>query len=244
MFSIRMRAEGKGGEHVSGAEGIYRAPQLGRAVSKYIHRAHAHPRGAAHAVTITVEQLASEPLTLRALKVSTLDTASPAHARRAASRELSALGISDSAIAAAFEVLQSRTQMRGAALIDSLSGQRLDPDLARGVRASRLGLTTRGRAALGRRLARLGINTETVREALTLASKVASAPGIVAELCASDDPQYTTGYMASRTTGYVRLLSIKKSGSRCGGRVFFVTPGSDMKTLLKYLQQTAVLVDG
>ena len=40
------------------------------------------------------------------------------------------------------------------------------------------------------------INTTTVKEALILASKLHHAH-IIAEVCISDDPDYTTGYFAS-----------------------------------------------
>jgi 6-carboxyhexanoate--CoA ligase len=97
---------------------------------------------------------------------------------------------------------------------------------------------------LSKRLARLGINTDTVKEALVLASKVASTDGVVAELCASDDPGYTTGYVASKAIGYTRLTNIKEKGSPRGGRVFFLQSGADVGGVAASLEAAPALVVG
>jgi 6-carboxyhexanoate--CoA ligase len=64
---------------------------------------------------------------------------------------------------------------------------------------------------------------------------------VLGELCISDDPNYTTGYVATRTHGYIRLPRIKKRGVPFGGRAFFIT-GGEVKDLIKYLQITPVLI--
>ncbi len=236
LWSVRMRAEGRKGEHVSGAEGIYKEAEVAAAAARYIERARSHPRGAALHVTVTVEPIPGRPRKLPPLKVSTLDTHTPKEARASASGMLRDLGVSEAAISAAFGVLGAPGRMRGAALIDAGTGRRLEPDQGRGVRASRIGAGPSIGPALGE------LDTPTVREALVLATKVASAPGVIAELCASDDPDYTTGYLASRRFGYVRLLNIKRLRSRRGGRVVFVRPGADVEKLIAYLELRPVLV--
>ena len=132
--------------------------------------------------------------------------------------------------------------MSGAALILSESGRRADPDKVRGIRVSRLGITEGAERGLARKLARKGINTAIVKEAIILASKVASCRGVIAELCVSDDPDYTTGYVASRIYGYVRIPHIKPKGSLSGGRVFFVDEMADAKSIIEYLEKRPVLV--
>ena len=107
---------------------------------------------------------------------------------------------------------------------------------------SRLGITKKASRSLSSGLARRGINTDTVKEALVLASKVASCEGITAELCISDDPDYTTGYVASGRLGYVRIPHIKRIRSRDGGRVFFVREGFGMDEAREYLERFPVLV--
>jgi 6-carboxyhexanoate--CoA ligase len=81
------------------------------------------------------------------------------------------------------------------------------------------------------------------KEALCLASKVAGCPFIVAELCMSDDPDYTTGYFASRERGYIRLTAIKEKGDPRGGRIFlFDGSQEDVLSCMRYLEETPVLV--
>jgi 6-carboxyhexanoate--CoA ligase len=65
---------------------------------------------------------------------------------------------------------------------------------------------------------------------------------VLGELCISDDPNYTTGYVATRKHGYVRLPRIKKRGIPYGGRAFFIT-GGEIKELIRYLQKTPVMVN-
>jgi 6-carboxyhexanoate--CoA ligase len=134
--------------------------------------------------------------------------------------------------------------MRGAMLVDSQSGERLEPDRARGVRASRMDLTPAAELELRRGLAALGLDNLHVREALVLAAKVLAAPGMVAELCWSDDPDYTAGYVAAPALGYVRFPHLKPLGEERGGRAFFVRgENPDLPALIEHLEQAVLLVD-
>jgi 6-carboxyhexanoate--CoA ligase len=66
---------------------------------------------------------------------------------------------------------------------------------------------------------------------------------MVAELCWSDDPDYTAGYVASLTTGYVRFPFLKERGDEKGGRAFFVdNVRVNIDSLMNYLQTTVVLI--
>ena len=104
--------------------------------------------------------------------------------------------------------------MRGAVLLDADTLERLEPDLERGVRATMMD------AAESDSGAHCSPCKNHYAEAMVLAAKVANAPGLVAELCISDDPDYVTGYIASKTLGYVRIAPLKKVGSPFGGRIF------------------------
>lgn len=241
MWSVRMRAS-RGGTHISGAEGLYEEAEVRRAAREYLKRALEHPRGAPDEIYLGVERLRRKPREIPSLAVSTIKCSSPAEAGRISSRLLRASGVSAQAIRAAFDVVRGRKVMRGAALVSATDGRRLEPDSERGVRASRLGIGKRARASLGRKLSRRGINTSTVREALVLASKALSCKGVIAELCVSDDPHYTTGYVATKRLGYVRIPNIKRKGSTRGGRVYFVEEGADLEGMAGYLEKTPVLL--
>lgn len=130
--------------------------------------------------------------------------------------------------------------MRGAMLVDMRTGQRLDPWGQRGVRVSRMSFADETAAITALNVA--GYSGVHLEEALVLASKVLSAPGVVGELCISDDPDYTTGYVSYGNT-YHRLHHMKPVGSPLGGRLFFVDATADIAAIKNYLETTVTLVN-
>jgi 6-carboxyhexanoate--CoA ligase len=129
-------------------------------------------------------------------------------------------------------------------IMDAVSGDRLEPDHERGVRASRFDWTDSALGSISRNLEERGLTHFRTREALALATKVAHAPAMVAELCWSDEPEYTAGYVASLGTGYVRFPYLKERGDPCGGRAFFVDRNKlDLSALMHYLQTVPVLIN-
>ena len=178
---------------------------------------------------------------ISALPVSTVISQTPAEGKTIVQEILLSLEITEKAVHVAFAMIK-RGNMRGAALISAGKGTRLEPDRQRGVRVSRLGITGLASRLLSTRLLRDKINTDTVKEALVIASKVVSHKDVIAELCISDDPDYTTGYVASEKFGYVRIPHIKHQGSKSGGRAFFVRDGSDIPPLIHYLETMPVLI--
>jgi 6-carboxyhexanoate--CoA ligase len=239
-YSVRMRAS-RGGIHISGAEGIYIKKDVVKVVQRYSERAFTHERGRSDEVFITVEELKETPRNISTLSLCTLDTKSQAAVKKAAIGILTSLGIKERAIEEAFKSITSGIIMRGAMLVD-VEGVRLEPDLLRGVRVTRMGITERAAITLAKRLGRYNLNNDTVKEALILSSKVHKHPMVLGEICISDDPAYTTGYVATRKHGYIRLPRIKKRGAQYGGRAFFIT-GGEVKNLIQYLQKTPVLIN-
>lgn len=229
--------------HISGAEGLYLKKDMVQTVHHYLERALQHPKGKADTIVLTVERIKRKPREISALPVATIPCSTPSEGKKVVTNLLELLPISGNAIAAALDILQKGT-MRGAALIAAESGRRLEPDSERGVRVSRLGISRPASALLSLGLSRLGIDTETVREALALASKVAAHRDVIAEVCISDDPEYTTGYVASTQFGYVRIPHIKSRRSRSGGRAFFVKEKSVAARLIAYLERAPVIVAG
>lgn len=248
MLNIRMRASRKargrhaGELHISGAEGIYGYSEIRKVVDSYVLRALNHPKGEPDAIVVTIEKVSRSPRLVEALPVTTARCSSSSGARTIMRSMLAEAGISGTAINTAERVLKAKT-MRGAALVSATLGKRLEPDKIRGVRVSRLGITEGAERELSRILAKEGIDTTTVKEALVLASKVAGCRPIRAEVCISDDPDYTTGYVASRKYGYVRVPHAKRKGSRMGGRVFFVEEVSDVERIVKFLERLPVMVN-
>jgi len=227
--------------HISGAEGLYKRSEIQATVKRYIERALNHPKGKADRIVVTIEDIAQEPQKIPLLPVATIRCENPAEGEDIVRLLLQSLGISKISIRRSFHLIK-RSTMRGAALITAKHGHRLEPDLQRGVRASRLGINRSVLKVLSRRLKQLGINTDTVKEALILASKVISCKEVIAELCVSDDPDYTTGYVASKHYGYLRIPHIKPVGSKIGGRAFFVNERVRVKKIIPYLEKMPVVV--
>ncbi len=227
--------------HISGAEGIYDCPAITSKLSEYFTRALHHPRGRPDKIVITIEQIKEQILRVPLLPLATTECGSPAQAREMLLSALLTVGITRKAVNNCLKIISSADARRGASLISMKSGRRLEPDRQRGVRVSRMGIEKTSERRLGRRLSALNINTSTVKEALILASKVAFYPDIIAEVCISDDPDYTTGYLAGRQFGYRRIPNIKVPGDMHGGRVFFIKDTTNIKALIGYLEKQPVM---
>jgi 6-carboxyhexanoate--CoA ligase len=227
--------------HISGAEGLYRKSEIPEIIEQYIERALTHPRGKADKIIITVEDIKQEPKTISTLPVVTMKNTRPAEGKKLARELLQSSGISKIAVDRAFALIK-RDGMRGAAILTAEKGKRLESDRKRGIRVSRLGITKSALKELSSKLSKYGINTETVQEALILASKVSSCEHVIAELCVSDDPNYTTGYVASKEFGYVRIPHIKNKGSGSGGRAFFLKEGINVVDIIEYLERRPAII--
>ena len=237
LYSVRMRAaqggpHEKGGHHISGAERIVKLEEVGAIAQSLADRALHHSKGTADFINITVDLIPPEKITyIDCLKVEEHKTRSISESHQLATELLQGPNISEVAVHKAISLLKGLDKsMRGAMLVDAITGERLDTG-DRGVRVSHM--DSFDSYALG--------DNEHMREALVLASKVQSADGIVGELCWSDDPDYTVGYVACNGV-YHRIPNMKDLGSDIGGRVFFVRSDIDSESVIEYLERAPVLV--
>ena len=237
LYSVRMRAaqggpHENGGHHISGAERIVKLEEVGAIAQSLAERALHHSKGTADFINITVDLIPPEKISyIDCLKVEEHKTGSIPESHQLATELLQGTTITETAVRKAISMLKSLdTSMRGAMLVDATSGERLDEG-NRGVRVSHM--DSFDSHALG--------DNEHMREALVLASKVQSADGVVGELCWSDDPDYTVGYVACNGV-YHRLPHMKELGSDIGGRVFFVQSDIDSESVIEYLESAPVLV--
>ncbi|KJU84795.1 6-carboxyhexanoate--CoA ligase [Candidatus Magnetobacterium bavaricum] len=260
LYSIRMRAQANQ-LHISGAEDICTEDAIHNEAADLLLRALNHPRGKPDAITISVERLDIAPRKIPALPVVTCQVEDPGQGRHALWGLLSGVGIADGIITKALELIHDNDSISGAYVLDAQSGRRLEPDPSRGIRVSRLGITQQAREQLITQLQKLITQLQTdgvynniagfgsrIIEAVVLASKVASDGAVAAELCIPDNPDYTTGYVASERFGYVRIAHIKPVGSHVGGRVFFVRPELSvdvavLKDFIYYMERVPVIVD-
>ncbi len=246
LYSVRMRAaqggaHEAGGKHISGAERLVSPELLTSTAAAMLRRALSHSRGTADFINFTVETVADADVQeADCLSITSVQVPSVAAGRAAAVTALVQAGIKPAAAAAGLERLAGLTgSLRGAMLVDAQTGARLADRSDRGVRVSRMDIADEQRYLHW--LQRQGYNSIHIREAVVLASKVMSAPGVLAELCWSDDPEYTAGYVAAAGT-YTRFTQLKPYGSSIGGRIFFIRENTDLQQLIKYLECQPVLI--
>jgi 6-carboxyhexanoate--CoA ligase len=250
LYSVRMRATYQS-QHLAGAERIVTAAAVSETTAALTSRAMSHVNGAADEVYCSVERI--DPAIVRYEKLPDIFTHQMddwQEGRQLACCLLSRAGVQEDTAARAVQLLANGagpegSVMRGAVIMDATTGERLERDPSRGVRVSRMDLAPECRSKLERELISVGLDHHRVLEALVLAGKVLNAPGIVAELCWSDNPDYTTGYVAALHGGYQRISALKPVGNSLGSRVFFVDPTAvAIDELIDYLECQPVLFDG
>ena len=242
IYSLKMRASKHTGsiqEHVSGAEKILPQQELPQQMEALLSRALHHAKGKADFINLKIEAISSESLKyIEALPVSTHEAANPAEGRQFMCQIMTELGLTPDKCQKILELFQATYGMRGAMLLDVDTLERLEPDQQRGIRATYMdSIAPKGEAKA------ICDGKNHFQEALVLASKVLSAPNIIGELCMSDDPDYITGYIATRDKGYIRITQLKEMGCPDGGRIFLYRgPKSQVEDCIKYLQEQRVLV--
>lgn len=249
-FSLKMRAsqdvENVDGDrheqHISGAERIVPQSEIESVCIAMVRRAMKHPKGDPDKINVKIERVAESDIRiLDALPVTRVDVDSWQEGRQKAFDLIgeAAAGIREKLP----ELLQATYPMRGAMLYDIRTGKRLEPNLERGVRATYMDALKSNDVDARKEGEAPCQNKNHFNEAIVLATKVANAPGIVAELCISDDPDYVTGYVGSLKLGYVRIMKLKEMGDPNGGRIFlFDSSKATPEECIEFLQQKKVLV--
>ena len=235
LYSIKMRAA-KGDLHVSGAERIIPQADISAAVSALTERALHHGLGRADFINIKMEEVQNTQLEyLDALPVSKRPAQTIEETYKIMREMLCELGLEAKADEL-IDLLRHNHPMRGAVLYDVATSTRLEPDKERGIRVTYMDAAGAASASSCK---------NHFREAIVLATKVVHAPGVIAELCLSDDPDYLVGYLASLKHGYVRLMPMKEMGNPHGGRIFiFDSTKAKAEDAINYLEKQRVLVRG
>ena len=216
-----------GGRHISGAERIVGGDKVADVAKALVQRV----KSPYDFLNIKVEA-AGEITRLNALPVFSHVVATPEEGLLVAEKILREAGFAR--VTEIRELFRETYPMRGAMLLDADSLERLEPDHERGVRATCMDSDPSPSAAVKNHFS----------EALTLATKVQAAPGIVGEICVSDDPGYVTGYVATKD-GYHRISILKEYGSPLGGRIFLYRGRrEDAAETIRFLEKTPVLVVG
>lgn len=236
-WSVRMRATGIiDGEpyHVSGAESLVSPDMIGQTLTGLIHRALSLGHTVeARQVRLSLDQLGADPAVIPALPADINECIDIDSAHHHFLDVLSRFVPNPEQV---MRILTAGPTMRGAAMVEVGSGRRLETDPLRGVRVTRFGDLTE--SAPGTSLA----HKRHHHEAVLLASKVAAAPGVLAELCISDDPHYTRGYVCADGV-YTTVTNVKADGDPNGGRVILVdTSYADPAMITDWLENHPVLI--
>ena len=237
LYSLKMRAsQSKNGnnQHISGAERILSEDDLKSNVEALINRALHHSKGQPDFINLKIEAITEDEIEyIDALPVSTIEVNNAEEGQQHIIDCLSRIGINNAA-----DIMKKFSQtynMRGAMLLDVDTLERLEPNRERGIRATFMDADNSS--------SNVNDGKNHFREALVLASKVVNAPGIIAEICMSDDPNYVTGYVAAPSTGYVRITKLKEPGCPDGGRIFLYRgKREDVAKCINYLENKKVLV--
>ena len=240
-YSLKMRASQQVGEgelkheqHISGAERIVSRDSVEAVCSAMVRRAMNHSKGDPDFINVKIEKVhESDIQVLKSLPVTRVDVDTW---QEGLEKAFGLVGDAAAGIREKLpELLRETFPMRGAMLYDIATGERLEPDHERGVRATYMDALHSSEVD--------GCKNH-FNEAIVLATKVANAPGMVAEFCVSDDPNYVTGYVASKELGYVRIMKMKEMGDENGGRIFlFDSRKASAEECIEYLQKKKVLVD-
>lgn len=244
-YSVRMHAD-RDGCHVSGAERLVAPERVDNTVAAMLQRAMSQQ---STSTQISIDKVVPVEIVRGPMpNLTEVPVGDFRSGREKALQALVAAGVAAEVAMAAIDAIAdgagpARSNMRGAMLIDARNGDRLEPVSARGVRATRMDVEPGLEEALSGQLIRQGLPHHRTREALILAAKVMAAPGIIAELCWSDDPEYTAGYVCAPGFGYLRIPHLKASGDPHGGRSFFFMPGFKLTETIRFLEETPFLVN-
>lgn len=242
LYNVRMRAS-VNGKHCSGGEEILSEKDLTEGVVRLFKRgfespAHHHRKDVS--ISIRVEGVTPEKLQKSALlPVRQLDSddheTTQSFIRSLLHLSLRQFSVDhEKSIQNILDCIDSflkadATPLWGAIIL-APSGEKVPvPD--DGVRTTHIGIENQTWNDLLTSARSHGISGRRFPEALMLASKVIAQPHVHLELCISDDPTYTTGYIAGKNIGYIRLPHIKRSGVTGGGRIYLLDKSPDKEEL-------------
>ncbi len=239
LYSVKMRSS-KEDNHISGSENIVKENDLEKAVSLLVKRALSHSKGSADFINIKIEELKKDDIELiMPLEVTTIDVENYEQGLNAVKLVLVNLGIDNEKADKILKLLIDTKDMRGAILLDINTMERLEYDRNRGIRATYMDFEN---SKLIHLVKEKVYNSHFI-EALALASKVINCPYIIGEVCYSDDPDYTAGYIASKKYGYMRFAHLKELGDTSGGRVFLYDSSIDKaEKCIDYIENKKVLI--
>ena len=239
-YSLRMLAM-KENHHLSGAERIVREDEIETYVQQMIERALFHSRGKADFISLKVEVLNGTIRTIPPIRhIKTYQNQRLETAVDVLWKYLQPMAFTYDIVLSLYELLVEESHRSGALLVDWPSGEIIPlTNKTSGIRVSRFDWEENTKQSFIKRHPEC--RSERSLEAIALATKVQYA-GVLAEICCSDDPDYTTGYLALNDT-YLRIPHIKPANHPFGGRIFIINrTQTNINKLIQFLENEPVLV--
>ncbi|MFD2132807.1 6-carboxyhexanoate--CoA ligase [Pseudogracilibacillus auburnensis] len=244
-YSIRMRSSKggsheNGGQHISGAERLVKQTEIETTALEMIHRASNHTRGKADFISLKIETVQPNEIHyISPLRVKEVTNSHPHTAKKVISEQLATLPIQQELLFSLYDWVIHDEMTRGAIIVDINNGKRLDPSINRGIRVSHVDWDNQFKDRW--QIKNDIFYNERRAEAIALSSKVAAA-GTICEICCSDDPEYTTGYLSYQNT-FIRVPNMKEKYSPRGGRVFIIdSTNIQLDQYIHFLEKTPVLI--
>lgn len=132
----------------------------------------------------------------------------------------------------------------GAFLLDSFTGEILNPHMADGVWIGRVDLANHVEKKLLSFLLNLGLDGTKIRDNLVLSAKIMGQCGIIGEMNWSNDSREPGGSVSTPELGYAYFPFLRSTGHEVGGKVLFSRAGNlDLDSMLHYLESEVLIID-
>jgi 6-carboxyhexanoate--CoA ligase len=249
LYCIKMLARYQK-NHLCGAERLGSYDEIDSISQELVGRAVSKGKGKLDSIQVSVDKLEHFNFSCARLPdFIFLRVKNFLEGRNTARNILSQAGVSHNALNAAVNLLK-RTYGRGgesipgAFLLDSFTGEILNPEMREGVWIGRVDLASHVEEKLHARLKSIGLDTRKLQDNLVLSAKMMGLPGFVGEINWSNDPFDTGGSISTPELGCAYFPFIRSTGNEVGGRVIFVrSNGFDLESMTRYLESEVLLID-
>lgn len=233
IFNIKMRAS-RDNIHISGAEQIIGKDDINIALENLFKRAISKIDNIDNSnsieVNLKINRLDKTPIILKALDSKYIETSTSIEAIEIIKKIFIECGIYN--IDKIIDIFINKPQMRGAILLDIYTLEQIQPDRERGIRVSCIDYLNRDSK-----------KKNYFKEAISISTKIANVPGIVGEICVSDD-DYPDGCIMTPDKKSFAIRNLKSKYMK-GGRIFLYDKkiNPNINEVIEFIEKTPVIVD-
>lgn len=228
-----------GGSHISGAERIASYDALKEEVLNLMERAFTHPKGKSDFVNISIQKIHDESK-ITYIKPLNIKTLSLDENENIPYDILKELGFSLDKSKHAMELLFSQENLKGALIVGFNTLHEFKDNITRCVN---MDYDSSIKEDLDKFLEKNNFLGKYLKDALCLSSKICNDENVLCEICISDDPNYKTGYISSKSLGYIRITNLKPNHHKSGGRIIFIKDETKLEETIDYLKNSIVIIN-